>query len=62
MRRPKTDRTGERRHDTTGPIRCMADAQAYVMVRRPGAMPFVMTKPDWVALPLFVVEGEAGLK
>jgi hypothetical protein len=35
-----------------GPIRLMASADGYVMVRRPGKLPFVLSNSDWVDLPL----------
>jgi hypothetical protein len=39
------------RQDRTGPLRLMASAEGYVMVRRPGAMPFVIAEKDWLSLP-----------
>ena len=35
-----------------GPIRLMASADGYVMVRRPGKLPFVLTAAEWGELPL----------
>lgn len=40
-----------RRRDGHGPLRIMASAEKYVMVRRPGCIPFVMTLAKWDALP-----------
>jgi hypothetical protein len=40
------------RRDPTGPIRLMAEADGYVMVRRPGCLPFVLSAANWLALPL----------
>lgn len=57
----RVDKAGERRTDKLGPIRCMADAQNYVMVRRPGCMPFVLARRDWLKLPLYKPEKEAEL-
>jgi len=44
--------TGDRRSDDVGPLRCMTFAENYVMVRRPGAAPFVMVSSEWLRLPL----------
>ena len=41
-------RKGERR-DNGGPIVLMAEADGYVMARRPGCLPFVMWAGDWDA-------------
>lgn len=41
----------ERRVDHIGPLRLMAEAEGYVMVRRPGCMPFLMSADKWRALP-----------
>jgi hypothetical protein len=38
------------RRDQHGVMRMMAVADGYVMVRRPGALPFVMSREDWMAL------------
>ncbi len=35
-----------------GRLRYMAHAKGYVMVRRPGCIPFVMDEKDWLALPI----------
>lgn len=35
------------RADARGPLRFMAVADGYVMVRRPGCVPFVMHERDW---------------
>lgn len=40
-----------RRRDDTGPLRILASAERYVMVRRPGAVPFVMALDKWDTLP-----------
>lgn len=40
----------ERRYDLIGPIVLMAVSGSYVMVRRPGYMPFVMEKKKWLLL------------
>ncbi len=45
-------RIPEERHDAHGPIRLMAQADGYRMVRRPGAMPFVLTDREWAALDI----------
>lgn len=38
---------GAVRYDVTGKITAMASADGYVMVRRPGAPPFVMPLKTW---------------
>ena len=38
---------GETRYDYIGPIRVMAFADNYLMVRRPHCMPWVMRLSDW---------------
>lgn len=44
-------RTSEnQRYDALGPIRIMAEAEGYMMVRRPGRAPFVLEKRDWNSL------------
>jgi ABC-type thiamin/hydroxymethylpyrimidine transport system permease subunit len=45
------------RGDSLGPIRFMAAVDGYVMVRRPGSMPWVETVADWVKRPLEVYAG-----
>ena len=40
----------EERYDVHGPVRLMAQAAGYRMVRRPGCMPFVLTDREWAAL------------
>lgn len=45
------------RGDSIGPIRFMAAADGYVMVRRPGSMPWVEAVTDWVRRPLEVYAG-----
>ena len=39
-----------RKYDEHGSISLMAVAKGYVMVRRPGATPFVLTQRKWDAL------------
>lgn len=34
------------------PARAIAEAEGYVMVRRPNATPFVVTEQDWADAPL----------
>lgn len=41
------------RDDGFGRMVYMAHANNYVMCRRPGCSPFVRSKDDWLALPLF---------
>lgn len=41
---------GEVRYDQYGAKRLMAEAEGYVMVRRPHAMPGVMSRKEWDAL------------
>lgn len=36
-----------------GRLRCMARSGGYIMVRKPRAMPFVLTEKEWARLPLF---------
>jgi hypothetical protein len=43
-------RPGERRWDQYGEWRCMAVVEGWVMCRRKGAMPHVMTVKEWSAL------------
>lgn len=47
-------KVGERRIRWIGEhsreARCMAVADGYVMVRHPGAMPFVMSEKEWLKL------------
>jgi hypothetical protein len=38
---------GEKRYDHDSEIRLMAEADGYVMVRKPGKMPFVRTRKEW---------------
>jgi hypothetical protein len=42
----------EDRYDKHGRIRLMAEADGYVMVRRPRAYPFVLSRKEFDALPL----------
>lgn len=37
--------------DRHGELRLMAAAKGYVMVRRPGCMPFVMSGKEWDRMP-----------
>lgn len=43
---------GDVRFDCEGEIRCMAFADGYVMCRRPGFSPFVMSAKKWLELPV----------
>lgn len=36
-----------------GRVSYMSHASGYVMVRRPGCIPFVLTEKEWLALPLW---------
>ena len=55
MSKPK-----EERQDRHGVIRLMAEANGWVMVRRPGAMPFTMMRKEWDKLPTVqAAEGES---
>lgn len=40
------------RADSLGPLRILARAEGYVMVRRPGCVPFVITETSWNAMQL----------
>lgn len=40
----------EERKDRHGIIRSMAAAEGYVMVRRPGCMPFVLSGKEWARM------------
>ena len=42
-----------KRRDRFGRIDFMAAANGYVMVRRPGCIPFVMREKEWSDLPEF---------
>lgn len=53
---PKLHRLGD------GPVRLMARSGGYVMVRRPGCAPFVMTEKEWAALPDWLGAARAGLQ
>lgn len=46
------------RQDEYGPIRLLAVAEGYAMVRRPRAVPFVMPLGQWEALAVCVVGAE----
>lgn len=41
----------ETRYDHIGPLRNIAEAEGYAMIRRPQAMPFVLSVADWQRLP-----------
>lgn len=41
----------ENRFDRGGEIRLMCECNGYCMVRRPSAIPFVMSRKDWNRLP-----------
>lgn len=34
-----------------GRVKYMTHAKGYVMVRKPGAVPFVLSQKEWLALP-----------
>ena len=40
----------ERRFDQRGPVLLMFDAGAWLMVRRPHCIPFVVSRAEWNAL------------
>ena len=44
---PKPKR-GDEYADGSGPIRCMAVSDSYVMARRPGCVPFILTTKGWM--------------
>ena len=44
-------RKREVRFDPVGEIRLMAQADGYVLVRRPGCMPFVLRAAEWGKMP-----------
>lgn len=37
-------------------VRLMARSAGYLMVRRPGCIPFVMTEEQWAKLPIYETE------
>lgn len=39
-----------------GPVRLVGPKEPYVMVRRPGAAPMVITKREWDAMPIVAPE------
>jgi hypothetical protein len=39
------------RYDRLGPLTLLAQAEIWAMVRRPGAMPFVLSLEEWERLP-----------
>lgn len=41
---------GERRQDAYGEMRLMTEAEGYVMVRRKGAAPRIMSRKEWDSL------------
>ncbi len=43
-------RAAEERYDHIGPVRLMAKADGYRMVRRPGCAPYVLTDAEWAGL------------
>lgn len=47
------------RGDEYGPIRFITMAEGYVMVRRPGAMPWCESVKKWLARPLETTAGPA---
>lgn len=46
-----TVKKGETKQCDGGPIKAMACADGYVMCRRPGCIPFVLTVKEWDRLP-----------
>jgi hypothetical protein len=40
-------KNAERRYDRYGEMRLMTEADGYVMMRRKGAMPFVVSRDEW---------------
>lgn len=50
----------EFRKDAQGEIRKMAEAEGYVMVRRPRYAPFVLSEREWRALPIATPKAPAG--
>jgi hypothetical protein len=40
-----------KRQDSIGPLRLLAKAEGWCMVRRPGCAPFVMHEKEWTQLP-----------
>lgn len=49
------DRTGERR-DCYGPLVWMAEADGWVMLRRPDGIPGAMSVKEWLSLPVMPAE------
>lgn len=47
-------------YDKHGKLMHMATSGGYVMVKRPRAMPFVLSLKEWAKLPKSPVEPEAG--
>lgn len=43
----RTPRVGDQYKDELGPVTVMTTAKGYVMCRRPGAMPFVLSFEEW---------------
>ena len=55
--RVPADKMMRRRHPVDGgQLKPMAFADGYVMARRPGCIPFVMTEREWQKLPEFEKE------
>lgn len=50
----------EQRHDDHGPLTKMAEADGWVMVRRPRGTPFTVTLKDWNSLSGEAAEPEQG--
>lgn len=48
--RPKRS-SRERRYDEHGELRLMAEVDGWLMVRRPGRIPFTMRRKEWDVLP-----------
>lgn len=46
----------EHRYYINGPIKRMAEADGYVMVRRPGCTPFILSRKEWDALEPVTLE------
>lgn len=50
MAKPKYDHGPLTREDECGPLRLMAIVEGYVIVRRKGAIPFVVSIGAWVKI------------
>jgi hypothetical protein len=56
----KRDRVGHNGRGMPGRITYMAHASGYVMCRRPGCIPFVISEADWRSFPFWKLKaGEA---